>query len=71
MPADPRYNNLGTDGTENTASIIACSLVAGETKYPQSCSLATAVVLSPVYTAGTWQWVYMSQYYHSINAHVF
>jgi hypothetical protein len=29
---------------------------------PQSCSLATAVVLSPVYTAVTWQWVSMSQY---------
>jgi hypothetical protein len=24
--------------------------------------LATAVILSPVYTAVTWQWVYMSQY---------
>jgi hypothetical protein len=31
-------------------------------KRPQSRSLATAVVLSPVYAAGTWQWVYMSQY---------
>jgi hypothetical protein len=29
---------------------------------PQSCSLAKAVVLSPVYTAVTWQWVYISQY---------
>jgi hypothetical protein len=29
---------------------------------PQSCSLATAVVMSPVYTAVTWQWVHMSQY---------
>jgi hypothetical protein len=28
----------------------------------RSCSLATAVVLSPVYTAVTWQWVYMSQH---------
>jgi hypothetical protein len=29
---------------------------------PQSCSLATALVLSTVYTAVTWQWVNMSQY---------
>jgi hypothetical protein len=28
----------------------------------QSCSLATVLVLSPVYTTVTWQWVYMSQY---------
>jgi hypothetical protein len=46
----------GTDRTENISSIIACSLVAGETACPQNCSLATAVVLSPVYTAVTWQW---------------
>jgi hypothetical protein len=26
-------------------------------KHPQNCSLATTVVLSPVYTAVTWQWV--------------
>jgi hypothetical protein len=32
-----------------------------ETTYPQSCSLATVVVPSPVYTDVTWQWVYMSQ----------
>jgi hypothetical protein len=43
-----------TDRTENVSSIIARSLVAGET-CPQSCSLATAVVLSPVYTAVTWK----------------
>jgi hypothetical protein len=52
----------GTDRTENVFSIIACSLVAGKTTCPQSCSLATAVVLSPVYTAVTWQQVHMSQY---------
>jgi hypothetical protein len=51
----------GTDRTENISSIIACSLVAGET-CPQSCSLAKSVVLSPVYTAVTRQWVYMLQY---------
>jgi hypothetical protein len=50
-----------TDRTENLSSIIACSLVAGETTCSQSCSLATAVVLSPVYTAVAWQSVYMSQ----------
>jgi hypothetical protein len=51
-----------TECTENVSSIIAYSLVAVET-CPQSCSLATAVVLSPVYIAVTWQWVYMSQYF--------
>jgi hypothetical protein len=40
--------------------IIACSLVYGETTCAQSCSLATAVVVSPVYRAVAWQWVYMS-----------
>jgi hypothetical protein len=29
---------------------------------PKSCSLSTAVILSLVYTAVTWQWVYMSQH---------
>jgi hypothetical protein len=29
---------------------------------PQSCSLATAVVLLPVYAAVSWQWVYMLYY---------
>jgi hypothetical protein len=48
----------GTDHTENVSSIIACSLISGET-CPQTCSLATAVVLSPVYAAVTWRWVYM------------
>jgi hypothetical protein len=54
--------NPGTDRTENVSSIIACSLVAGEATCPQSCSLATAVILSSIYTAVTWQWVYMSLY---------
>jgi hypothetical protein len=31
-------------------------------EYPQSCYLTTAVVLSPVYTAVAWQWIYKSQY---------
>jgi hypothetical protein len=42
------------DCTENISSIIVSSLVAGET-CPRSCSLAAAVLLSPVYTAVTWQ----------------
>jgi hypothetical protein len=50
-----------TDRIEDVSSIIACSLVAGETTCPQSCSLAPAVVLSPVYSAVTGPWVYMSQ----------
>jgi hypothetical protein len=45
------------DQTKNISSIV-CSLIAGETVCPQSCSLAMAIVLSPV----TWQWVYISQY---------
>jgi hypothetical protein len=48
--------------THNISCIIARSLISGERACPQSCSLATAVVLSPVYTAVTWQRVYMSQY---------
>jgi hypothetical protein len=56
----------GTDRTENVSSIIACSLVAIETICPQSCSLATAVLLSHVYTTVTWQWVYMSRYYYRL-----
>jgi hypothetical protein len=50
-----------TNGTENVSSSIACSLVAAK-NCPLSCFLAKAVVLSPVYTAVTWQWVCMSQY---------
>jgi hypothetical protein len=53
--------SLDKDRTENVCFNFARSLVDGKT-YPQSCFLATAVVLSPVYTAVTWQWVYMSQY---------
>jgi hypothetical protein len=40
--------------TEHISFIIACSLVAGQTTCPQSCSLATILVLSPIYTAVTW-----------------
>jgi hypothetical protein len=63
----------GTDRTGNGSSTLTlCSTssrvclavhycvfsrVARETMCLQSCSLATAVVLSPVYTAVTWQWV--------------
>jgi hypothetical protein len=37
---------------------------------PQSSSLATAVVLPPVYTAVTWQSVCMSQYYHHSSENI-
>jgi hypothetical protein len=57
----PILRILWTDRTENVSSIIAWSLVAWGT-CPQSCSLAAAVVLSPVYIAVTSQRVYMSQY---------
>jgi hypothetical protein len=57
----PTLYSPGTNRTENASSIIACSLAAGET-CAQSCFLATAVVMSPVYRVVTWQWVYKSQY---------
>jgi hypothetical protein len=69
--ADHDYLKLyspDTDRLENIYSIIVCSLVAGETTYPQNCSLATAVVLSPVYTAVTWQWLCMSQYVRRLTS---
>jgi hypothetical protein len=46
---------------KKTSLPLLCTLVVGETS-PQSCFLATAFVLSPVYIAVTWQWVYLSQY---------
>jgi hypothetical protein len=46
-----------------TSFIIACcSLVARKTMSPQNCSLATAVVLPPVYIAVISLWVYKSLY---------
>jgi hypothetical protein len=45
---------------KNFSSIIACSHVSGETTCPQGSFIATAFVLCPVYTAVTWQWVYMT-----------
>jgi hypothetical protein len=50
----------GAHHKENTSSIIVSSLIAGETMCPQSCSLAMALVLLPVYTAVTWTWIYTS-----------
>jgi hypothetical protein len=46
--------DTGTDRAENVSSIIGCSLVAGE-MFPQSCSLATAAILSLFYKNITWQ----------------
>jgi hypothetical protein len=43
---------------QKTSLVLLCSVVAGKTTCPQTCSLA--VVLSPLYTALTWQWVCMS-----------
>jgi hypothetical protein len=60
-----------TDHTENIPLTIACSLIAGETTCPQSCFLAMGVVLLPVYTAVTWQWVYMSHYEDTDYAVIF
>jgi hypothetical protein len=39
-----------TNRIEKVSSIIACFLIAGETKHPQSRSLAMAAALWPVYT---------------------
>jgi hypothetical protein len=47
------FHGRGTDRAGNVSSITACSIVAGE-KFQLSFSLATAVVLSPVYKALTW-----------------
>jgi hypothetical protein len=52
---------LCSDANPGRSSGIPASLLAGETTCPQSCSLATAVLLSPVYISATWQWVYVSQ----------
>jgi hypothetical protein len=51
-----------TSRTGNISSITACFLAAGETRRPQNCFLATAVILWPVFTAVTWQWVDISKY---------
>jgi hypothetical protein len=51
---------------QKMSSIVVCFLIAGE-MCPQSCSLVMAVVLSPVYTAVIWYWVYMSEYFTDSN----
>jgi hypothetical protein len=56
----PRYIAPARTAQKTSITLLRV-LVTGET-CPQSCSLATAVVLSPVYKAVTWRWVYMSQY---------
>jgi hypothetical protein len=57
-----------TDRTTNVSPVIAFSLVARDTTCLQSCSLATAVVLSHVSTAVTWQWVYHATFFKLILA---
>jgi hypothetical protein len=47
-------HSLGKDSKGNVSSITACFPIAGE-RCQQSCSLATDVLLSPLYTAVTWQ----------------
>jgi hypothetical protein len=47
------FYSPGSDRTENVSSITALSLVAAESTCPQVCSLATAVVLSPIYKTVT------------------
>jgi hypothetical protein len=51
-----------TGSTENVSSNIERTLVAKGKTCPQSCSLTTDILLSPVYTAVTWQCVYKSQF---------
>jgi hypothetical protein len=55
------FYSPGIDRVENVFYIIACSLVTVET-CPQSRSLATAVVMSPIYKVSIWQCVYVSEY---------
>jgi hypothetical protein len=59
-----------TGRTAIFSPIIAGSLISGE-MFPQSCSLATAAVLLPVYTAVTWQQVSVSKYNISIFRSLF
>jgi hypothetical protein len=81
---DPRISHKGGGGTDRgrmspprfvprmqLALLLSCGLdtvaPSGPT-FPESCSLAMALVLSPVCTAVTWQGVYMSQYFKLILA---
>lgn len=53
LTTSPRYIVTGTDLTGNASSINACAF-ASEITCSQYCSLATAVGLSPGYTAVIW-----------------
>jgi hypothetical protein len=53
IPPGTGFPFLLTFSSSSSSFIITCSFVAGETTCSQSCSLATAVVLSPIYTAVT------------------
>jgi hypothetical protein len=59
----PRYTALTRTAQKTSRPLLLCSLVAGDTACPQNCSPVTAGISSPVYTAVTWQWVCMSQYF--------
>jgi hypothetical protein len=56
----PRY--IAPARTTQKTSLLLLRVPSLPLKHGHSCSLATAVVLSPVYTTVTWQCVNMSQY---------
>jgi hypothetical protein len=62
LTTGPRYIVQARTAQKTSLSTILCSLLAGETMCSQSCSLARVPLLSPVYTAVTLQWIYMSHY---------
>jgi hypothetical protein len=63
-----RYIALARTTQNTSLPLLHVLSLPGQT-CPQSCSLATDVLLSPVYTAVTWQWVYMS--HHPVYFQVF
>jgi hypothetical protein len=58
----PHYISLARTTQKMFLPLLRVLSLTEGTLCPQSCSLATALVLSPVYTAVTCQWVCMSQY---------
>jgi hypothetical protein len=57
----PRYIAPPRTAQKTSVPLLRVLSLPGKQR-PQSCSLATAALLSPVYIAVTWQWVYMPQY---------
>jgi hypothetical protein len=49
---------LSSPGRDHTGHAVSFIGVLSLPKKQQSCSLAIAVVMSPVYKTATWQWIY-------------